>query len=287
MGNDANDMLWKEAFARLSEPYWDALLRFAVSLCHSQERGEDLVQTALLRGVRFFQKFCEKNFEVTDPRQVEGALRDAARARHFKNWLYKILKNVYLDDQAALNKWTFDSDEEALDNRSDDSGTLAGPFEHDPTFSLETPADPKDFARQEQAFYKLAADDDLKVDIDALSERQRSVLYLIAEDYSYKEVASILNIPIGTVMSTLSRGLAKLRSRITARKSGGTRETSEPVTVKGTALPPERRGASVRGKTPPSRDPGISGENGEVWNDRGGEWDAEPSRSGDRKVAEK
>ena len=253
MENDTNDMLWKEAFARLSEPYWDALLRFAVSLCHSQERGEDLLQMALLRGVRFFRKFCEKNFEADDPSKLQALFADAARGRHFKNWLYKILKNVYLDDQASRGRWVFDSDEESLENRADPARALAGPFDHEAPFTGAGAAEPKIVAKEQDAFFKLAADDALKADLEVLSDRQRSVLYLIAEEYSYKEVASILNVPIGTVMSTLSRGLAKLRSRISLRKT------------------PERQGATAA----PT---GISADDSGVWTD-GGEEDRSSART--------
>ncbi|MCA2958904.1 MAG: RNA polymerase sigma factor [Silvanigrellales bacterium] len=268
MENDANDMLWKDAFARLSEPYWEALLRFAVSLCHSQERAEDLLQMALLRGVRFFRKFCEKNFGADNPQAVDALFADAARARHFKNWLYKILKNVYLDDQSALSKWSFDSDEEMLENRADDTRALPGPFEKAAPFMGEQAADPQAVTLEEEAFFSLAADDDLKNDLEVLSDRQRSVLYLIAEEYSYKEVASILNIPIGTVMSTLSRGLGKLRSRIGQRTG---------VVPQG---PPTRKGAAARRQ-------GISSGDSEVLTQRGDEHRDENVSSEDRKVAEK
>jgi RNA polymerase sigma factor (sigma-70 family) len=272
MENNADDMQWKEAFARLSEPYWDALLRFAVSLCHSQERGEDLLQMALLRGVRFFRKFCEKNFGAEDPSALPGLFADAGRARHFKNWLYKILKNVYLDDQASLNRWSFDTDEESLENRADENRALPGPFDHDAPFTGEGAAEPKVLSKEQEAFYKLAADDDLRADLEVLSDRQRSVLYLIAEDYSYKEVASILNVPIGTVMSTLSRGLSKLRSRIGQRKG---------IPVEASA---SRKGATGHAKTLPE---GIPKDPLEVDSERGDEWSAESGDHSDKKVAEK
>jgi RNA polymerase sigma-70 factor (ECF subfamily) len=49
--------------------------------------------------------------------------------------------------------------------------------------------------------------------LQRLPEEQRSVLMLIAvEDLSYAEVAHVLDIPIGTVMSRLSRGRERLRS---------------------------------------------------------------------------
>lgn len=269
MEKNDRDILWKEAFARLSEPHWDALLRFAVSLCRSQERAEDLLQMALLRGVRFFQKFCEKNFAIDDPRLVEALFADAGRARHFKNWLYKILKNVYLDDQASVSKWSFDSDEEMLENRADEARAMPGPFEKKAPFSGDAAADPKAVSKEEEAFFSLAADDGLKLDLEVLSDRQRSVLYLIAEEYSYKEVASILNIPIGTVMSTLSRGLSKLRSRMSQRlgKRSGAESSS-------------RKGAQGRSK-------GISFDSGEVVTQGSDGRRAESVSSDDGKVVEK
>ncbi len=48
--------------------------------------------------------------------------------------------------------------------------------------------------------------------LDALPEEQRSVLLLIAvEDLSYEQAARVLDVPIGTVMSRLSRGREKLK----------------------------------------------------------------------------
>jgi RNA polymerase sigma-70 factor (ECF subfamily) len=53
---------------------------------------------------------------------------------------------------------------------------------------------------------------DLVRAFDSLSQEQRTVLLLISvEEFSYAEVASALNVPIGTVMSRLARGREKLR----------------------------------------------------------------------------
>jgi RNA polymerase sigma-70 factor (ECF subfamily) len=53
---------------------------------------------------------------------------------------------------------------------------------------------------------------DLVRGLATLSEEQRSVLLLVGvEDFSYEEAASILELPIGTVMSRLSRGRERLR----------------------------------------------------------------------------
>jgi len=56
---------------------------------------------------------------------------------------------------------------------------------------------------------------DVLAELDALSEEQRSVLLLVAvEDFSYAETARILGVPLGTVMSRLSRARAAMRRRL-------------------------------------------------------------------------
>ena len=51
----------------------------------------------------------------------------------------------------------------------------------------------------------------------ALSEEHRAVLALrVVEDLSYDEIARALDVPVGTVMSRLSRARAELRSRLKA-----------------------------------------------------------------------
>jgi RNA polymerase sigma-70 factor (ECF subfamily) len=65
--------------------------------------------------------------------------------------------------------------------------------------------------------------DEVNAAFQTLSEAQRNCLLLKAvEEFSYKEIAEILEIPAGTVMTHLSRGRAKLRKRLTeyAREKG-------------------------------------------------------------------
>ncbi|MFN0066316.1 MAG: RNA polymerase sigma factor [Limisphaerales bacterium] len=59
--------------------------------------------------------------------------------------------------------------------------------------------------------------------LDAVDEVFRAPLALFyLDDYSYAEIAAILGIPIGTVMSRLSRGKAQLKQRLTAARAGET-----------------------------------------------------------------
>lgn len=56
---------------------------------------------------------------------------------------------------------------------------------------------------------------DVLAELDALPEEQRSVLLLVAvEDFSYEETARVLGVPLGTVMSRLSRAREKMRRRL-------------------------------------------------------------------------
>jgi RNA polymerase sigma-70 factor (ECF subfamily) len=58
-------------------------------------------------------------------------------------------------------------------------------------------------------------DEDILAALDGIAQEFRSVVLLVdVEEFAYKEVAEILQIPIGTVMSRLSRGRAMLRKRL-------------------------------------------------------------------------
>ena len=58
-------------------------------------------------------------------------------------------------------------------------------------------------------------DEDMLAALDRVPQNYREVLLLAdVQEFSYKEVANTLNIPVGTVMSRLSRGRAILRSQL-------------------------------------------------------------------------
>lgn len=82
--------------------------------------------------------------------------------------------------------------------------------------------------------------------LNSLDETYRAPLMLFyLKDHSYQEIASILNIPIGTVMSRLSRAKDQLRKRLIDQDSPSAKSTSTPENViKFPAKTHERRNAA-------------------------------------------
>jgi RNA polymerase sigma factor (sigma-70 family) len=193
------------------------LLRFAYSLAHARHEADDLLQTCLLKGLRGFPRFVEVNLPgVSTPEEAQRAFEREENLNHLRNWLFKILKNSFLDDCAKGKRMV---GEEAFDPRTvsqDDvqgrwHGHAASAFGEEASFRGDVSVPDAEVARAEATFFKAALDDTWRTRLGTLTSRQRSVLFLAAEGYAYKEIASILDVPIGTVMSNLSRSLQKLR----------------------------------------------------------------------------
>ena len=122
-----------------------------------------------------------------------------------RGWLYTILYNRFLSDQhRRRRRGVHDALLEVAEAQLPDvAGGLDSPLAH------------RDLLR---AFV-------------ALSEEQRSVLVLIAvEDFSYEEAARVLGVPVGTVMSRLSRGRERLRHLINGEVNGGQRRRNAALT---------------------------------------------------------
>lgn len=114
-------------------------------------------------------------------------LRDADRA---KGWLCAIVRNAYLKglrDQPST-----------------------------PTISLERTAEPVDDAPAETA----VDEQELQDALNELPEEYRTPLILFYfEEFSYKDIAEQMQVPIGTIMSRLARAKSHLRRRLTAMEA--------------------------------------------------------------------
>ena len=156
---------------------------------------------ALLHGDRhsaddLVQDCLERALSRWHLRRAEGDVR---------GWLYTILYNRFLSDQHRRRR----------------RGV------HDALLEVAEAQLPDVAGGQDSA---LAHRDLLRAFV-ALSEEQRSVLVLIAvEDFSYEEAARVLGVPVGTVMSRLSRGRERLRHLINGEVNGGQRRRNAALT---------------------------------------------------------
>jgi RNA polymerase sigma-70 factor, ECF subfamily len=129
---------------------------------------------------------------------------------NFRAWMYRILRNTFLTSRTGLKVTMtvpLDSDE--------DGPELA--VEH------ETP---------ETLLFERSNRERLQTAIDELPVYFREILLLCdVEEMSYQEIAETLSVPIGTVMSRLSRARKTLRDRLRPHPQVG---TTTPAIVKGT-----------------------------------------------------
>lgn len=166
----------REAFARHVEPEIPVLLRVARSLTGSAADAEDLVQETLIRAYRAMDQF-------------DGA--------HPRAWLLTILRNT----ASNLRRRTRPDLVENWDALSDPK----------PAFGAERPETPQ------EAALTGVLDDDLERAVASLDERFRSVLVMVdIHGLTYAECAEALGIPVGTVMSRLSRARDRMRKHLKA-----------------------------------------------------------------------
>jgi len=154
-------------------PHLDAAYRFARWLCRSDD-ANDIVQEAFLRAFRGF---------------------DTLRGGDVKAWLLTIVRNcsaTVFEQQRRRPTVSFGEEhEEALQSDAD----AASP---DPESAMAAEDDRRTLGRL----------------IEALPDEHREVLLLRElEELSYREIAAVAQVPIGTVMSRLARARAALRGK--------------------------------------------------------------------------
>jgi RNA polymerase sigma-70 factor (ECF subfamily) len=163
-----------DAFRTHVEPEIDVLLRVGQTLTGSWTDAEDLVQDTLIRAWKAIDRF-------------DGA--------HPRAWLLTILRNAHRN---SLRRQRPDL--------IDDTAVLDGAR---PAFGASRPRSAQDTVDD------TVLRDDLETAVAGLDERFRTVLLLIDVDQlTYAEVAEVLELPIGTVMSRLSRARDRVRKQL-------------------------------------------------------------------------
>jgi len=161
--------------------FLDALYRTALRMTRSEADAQDLVQETYIRAFRFRDQFTP--------------------GTNLKAWLFRILTNTFINQyrrKASRPDTTeLDDVEESILYRHmrDISPGSASP-------------DP------EAEIVDSALSSEVKEALEALPDKFRTALLLDVEGFSYKEIAAMLDIPIGTVMSRLHRGRKFMQKRL-------------------------------------------------------------------------
>ncbi len=164
----------QQEFADQAMEYAPQLYSAALRMTRNRADAEDLVQEAYLRGFRSFHTFEE--------------------GTNLRAWLFRILTNAYINRYRAKQRRPQESD----------LGEIEDLYLYRRLGSMETAA--AGMSAEEQ-FLDVFTDDEVKQALEDLPDNFRlPVLLADVEGFAYKEIAEMLDIPIGTVMSRLHRG---------------------------------------------------------------------------------
>jgi RNA polymerase sigma-70 factor, ECF subfamily len=159
----------KTDFEREVMPHMPALYGVALRMTKNEGDAEDMVQEAVLRAYRFFDTF--------------------EAGTNCKAWLFRILTNVF------CNRYREREREQEILNQAESSEANVGQF---------VGGGPRD---AETALLGRMLSRDVERALAAVpSEFRLAVILADLEDFSYKEIAEIMECPAGTVMSRLYRG---------------------------------------------------------------------------------
>lgn len=169
----------RRQFERLVEEHLNGLFGAALRLTRNRANAEDVLQETFLRAWRSFHTF-----------------RPGTNARA---WMHRILMNAYIDGYRKSAR-----EPEIVDQDDVDEFYLYSKVQESEEYRRA--------GNPEEAFLATLMDADVKGALDGLPEPFRiAVILADLQGFSYKEIAEILNIPIGTVMSRLHRGRRQLQ----------------------------------------------------------------------------
>jgi RNA polymerase sigma-70 factor (ECF subfamily) len=171
-----------DAFASEALGLLEPLFATALRLTRNRSDAEDLVQDTYVKAFRFADRF--------------------ERGTNLKAWLYTILHNTWRNRRRDASRDTVEVDSERVEQAAAD-GPAAG----------DTP---------EHILLRATLDADLQAALDELPDAFREAVWLRdVEEFSYAEIAEMLGVPMGTVMSRISRGRRLLFERLSTAASSG------------------------------------------------------------------
>jgi RNA polymerase sigma-70 factor (ECF subfamily) len=165
-------------FERELFPLMDALYNFAFHLVYDEDDANDLVQETFLKAYRFIDSYQE--------------------GTNAKAWLFKILKNAFINDYRKKTRQPsrVDLDDVSGYHDTDENG-------------------PSGYVDLRQEMFSSLMGDEVTRALNELPVDFRTVILLCdIEDFSYEEIAKIIDIPIGTVRSRLHRARNILKEKL-------------------------------------------------------------------------
>ena len=208
-------------FEKAAMPYVDSLYNTAYRMTRNSEDAEDLVQETYLKAYKYYDKFEE--------------------GTNFKAWLFKIMKNTFINNYRKKKLTPHKIDFSEIEER------------YERVIQKNAPDLIKD---PESEIFQDMMDADVKRALDSLPHDYKMVVLLAdIEGFSYKEIAEILDCPVGTVMSRLYRGRKMLeadaaRVRPQVRLHPRRREPAKMRSRKDEAKPARRRKTGRRDRGP-------------------------------------
>lgn len=193
-------MIAQEQFTADAMQYAPQLFSTALRMTRNRSDAEDLVQETYIKGWRSFRTFQE--------------------GTNLRAWLFRIMTNTYINKYNAAKR-------KGTEVELDDVEEL---FLYKRLGSIDQS---KLSSSAEDQMLNLFTDDEVKNALESLPEDFRiPVLLSDVDGFSYKEIAEMLEIPMGTVMSRLHRGRKIMQKMLYeyARERG---LIIEPVTVEG------------------------------------------------------
>ena len=171
-------------------PHLDALYNFGLRLTSDPNDAEDLVQDTIVKAYRFFDSY--------------------EKGTNAKAWLFRILKNSYINNYRKKSKKPQEVD-----------------YDEVASFYESIRAERTETSDMEDKMFRELIDDDISNALDQIPEDFRTVVLLCdVEDFTYEEIANMLDVPIGTIRSRLHRGRNLLKAQLMdyATKKGYTQD---------------------------------------------------------------
>ena len=181
-----------EDFSAEALQFLEPLFATAMRLTRNRADAEDLVQDTFVKAFRFSNQF--------------------KRGTNLRAWLYTILHNTWRNRRRDASRDTVEVDSEQVELAAE--GAMSGE-------PVETP---------ERILMRSTLDADLQAALDELPDAFRQAVWLRdVEEFTYAEIAEMLSVPMGTVMSRISRGRRMLFERLSSATAGSATAPAAPV----------------------------------------------------------